>query len=109
MIYPHDHNPGGTLQWLTESSQEVENDESVPSMPTGHVEKVHGSMKQHVPEACRMLLEERIDYMSDSAYHKPRYHLWVTLRGVEGEMAGGDVEPRDGKDNMTSSGNVNSE
>ncbi|KAI6099260.1 hypothetical protein EDD16DRAFT_1526924 [Pisolithus croceorrhizus] len=97
------HNKGwrksGTLQWLTESSQEVENDESVPSMPTGHVEKVHGSMKQHCCEHKQQ--QDNLQGHMNT--------LKVLVRGVEGEMAGGDVEPRDGKDNMTSSGNVNSD
>ncbi|KAI6108862.1 hypothetical protein EV401DRAFT_1891732 [Pisolithus croceorrhizus] len=51
------YNPGGTLQWLTASSQEVKNGESVLSMPTGHAGKANGCTRQHVPKAQRVPLE----------------------------------------------------
>ncbi|KAI6107000.1 hypothetical protein EDD16DRAFT_1523449 [Pisolithus croceorrhizus] len=64
------YNPGGTLQWLTVSSQEVENGESVLSMPTGHAGKVNGCMRQHIPKAQRVLLEgELAGCASDSTRH----------------------------------------
>ncbi|KAI6118627.1 hypothetical protein EV401DRAFT_1888615 [Pisolithus croceorrhizus] len=64
------YSPGGTLQWLMASSQEVENGKSVPSMPTGHAGKVNGCTRQHIPKAQRVLLKgELAGCVSDSTGH----------------------------------------
>ncbi|KAI6104462.1 hypothetical protein EV401DRAFT_1893343 [Pisolithus croceorrhizus] len=60
----------GTLQWLTASSQEVENSKSVLSMPTGHAGKVNSCMRQHIPKAQRVPLEgELAGCVSNSTGH----------------------------------------
>ncbi|KAI6124681.1 hypothetical protein EV401DRAFT_1886255 [Pisolithus croceorrhizus] len=95
------YNPGGTLQWLTVSSQEVENSESVPSMSTEHAGKVNSCTRQHIPKVQRVPLKGELAGC-----------------GMHTDGLSGQEEPIDpqvkstghnGKDNMTSSGNIDSE
>ncbi|KAI6130721.1 hypothetical protein EDD16DRAFT_1515391 [Pisolithus croceorrhizus] len=117
---------GGTLQWLTASSQEVENGESVLSMPTGHAGKVNSCMRQHIPKVQRVPLKgELAGCVSDSTGHMSsnkrnlQGHTNTSrVQGMHPNGSSGQEEPIDpqvkstghnGKDNMTSSGNINSE
>ncbi|KAI6118563.1 hypothetical protein EDD16DRAFT_1516364 [Pisolithus croceorrhizus] len=109
---------GGTLEQPTAHNQAAKNKGRLSS-PAKHADEVSGCMKQHVPNAHRVLLEGENASMPIKAPSSTNQHFTFgrpaspneghVARGVKGEITGGDGEPRDGKGKTTSSGNVDLE